>query len=196
MTFVARYLTHPEVVIDPNVPVTQWPLNDLGRRRTEQVAVAPNRLQRTTRIISSAETKATQTAGILGTALAVTPEIRPAMHENDRSATGYLTADAFETARLDFFGKPDVSMQGWETARAAQRRIVSEVEHCLTRTPDGDILFIGHGGVGTLLLCALAGHPIDPKYDQTGGGGNWFEFDLDTRVPSGWYPMEALAHQR
>ena len=32
------FLTHPEVVIDPAVPITQWPLNAVGRERAERFA--------------------------------------------------------------------------------------------------------------------------------------------------------------
>ena len=33
-----RYLTHPEVVIDPSIPVPQWRLSPMGRARAEYVA--------------------------------------------------------------------------------------------------------------------------------------------------------------
>ena len=32
------FLTHPEVVIDPAVPVPRWPLSQTGRRRAAWVA--------------------------------------------------------------------------------------------------------------------------------------------------------------
>lgn len=80
------------------------------------------------------------------------------------------------------------------TAEDAQHRIVTEVEACLARPQEGDILFVGHGGVGTLLLCALSGIGIDRRFDQgPGGGGCWFAFDAQLRRPQcGWQPMEAL----
>jgi broad specificity phosphatase PhoE len=57
-----------------------------------------------------------------------------------------------------------------------------------------NVLFVGHGGVGTLLFCALSGIEISRQYDQgAGGGGCWFEFSITGRKPlSGWQPMEAL----
>ena len=59
----------------------------------------------------------------------------------------------------------------------------------------GDVLFVGHGGVGTLLLCALLGVPISRAYDQgPGGGGNVFAFRWQPRQAlSRWQPMETLA---
>ena len=115
------------------------------------------------------------------------------MHENDRSSTGFLPPHEFERVADTFFAAPDTSVRGWETARAAQARIVAEVTACIALYPEGDVLFVGHGAVGTLLWCHLAGVGIDRRHDQPAGGGNWFSFrDDDRRPDAGWRPMEAL----
>ncbi len=116
------------------------------------------------------------------------------MHENDRSATGFLHADEFETVANQFFTHPEKSVRGWETAAAAQSRIITEVRECLREHPETDILFVGHGGVGTLLFCHLSGLPISREYDQgSGGGGCFFEFQsLQSKPKSGWQPLENL----
>ena len=80
---------------------------------------------------------------------------------------------------------------------AAQARVVGEVHRLLAQIPAaddaGDVLFVGHGGVGTLLYCALAGLPIDRRHDQLAGGGCVFAFDLPDGLPHGpWAPMESL----
>ncbi|WP_306235158.1 hypothetical protein [Bradyrhizobium sp. Bra64] len=41
-----------------------------------------------------------------------------------------------------------------------------EAEAVLARNRPGDILFVGHGAVGTLLFCHFSGHPIDRVHDQ------------------------------
>lgn len=42
-----------------------------------------------------------------------------------------------------------------------------------------------------VIYCALAGLPIDRRYDQPQGGGNWFPFDIDSRqVRHNWRSME------
>jgi broad specificity phosphatase PhoE len=58
--------------------------------------------------------------------------------------------------------------------------------------PSTPIAFIGHGGVGTLLRCHLAGLPIARIHDQpSNGGGNIHAFRLDDLKPlTGWVPME------
>ncbi|ETX29467.1 hypothetical protein [Roseivivax isoporae] len=59
---------------------------------------------------------------------------------------------------------------------------------------DGDVLFVGHGGVGTLLVRALSGLPIDRRVDRgPGGGGNGFGVGPGGRRPlTGRQAMETL----
>src|SRR5712692_5078564 len=192
MTTHIRYLTHPQVKIDPAVPVPSWGLSDVGRTRTQTLANTgwPSG---TTQIISSGERKAIETAEIIGGELNVTVEVREAMHENDRSATGFLPPNEFETVANQFFAHPLVSIQGWERAIDAQLRIVREVEHVLARNRAGDVLFIGHGGVGTLLYCHYFGFAIDRTFDKPAGGGYFFAFtEKGRRVQHSWRRIEDL----
>ena len=186
------YITHPQVKIDPAVPVPKWGLNDVGRARAEAVAAKPW-VREIRRIISSDETKAIELAGILADVAGVDVEIVEGAHENDRSATGFLPPPEFEKAADWFFAHPTESFHGWERAADAQARIVSVVNtilagHDLTQP----IAFVGHGGVGTLLRCHLAGLPIARDKDQPpNGGGNVHAFRLRDLAPlSGWVPME------
>ena len=162
---IVRYLTHPQVQIDPAVPVPQWGLSPVGRVRTETAASA-NWLANTTQIIASGERKAIETAEIIAAQLGLMIEIREAMHENDRSATGFLKPVEFEVVADQFFAEPHLSVRGWERAVDAQARIVREAEAVLARNRPGDVLFVGHGAVGTLLFCHFSGHPIDRVHDQ------------------------------
>jgi len=192
MTTHIRYLTHPQVKIDPAVPIPSWGLSEVGRTRTETLANT-GWLSGTTQIISSGERKAIETAEIIGGELNVTIEGREAMHENDRSATGFLPPDEFETVANEFFAHPLVSIQGWERAIDAQLRIVREVEHVLARNRAGDVLFVGHGAVGTLLFCHYSGLAIDRAHDQPAGGGHCFTLVKDgRRVLHPWRRMEDL----
>jgi len=188
-----RYLTHPQVRIDPAVPVPEWGLSDIGSQRVERLA-ASGALAGTTTIVCSAEQKAIETAEPLAERLGLSLQVRARMHENDRSATGFLPPDEFETVADAFFASPDISVRGWERAVDAQSRIVREVQAVLASAPAGDILLVGHGGVGTLLYCHLAGLPIDRRHDQPAGGGNFFTAHRDgSAVPRGWVPMEELS---
>lgn len=189
---IARYLTHPEVTIDPNIPVTDWGLNEVGHGRIRAL-IASNILNETTFVVSSGERKARDTAEPIALNLGATLTIAPGAHENDRSATGYLPLEEFEATADAFFEKPETSVRGWETAVAAQTRIVAEVNKALKTHTNGDILFVGHGAVGTLLYCHLARRPISRKLDQFAGGGCLFSFDVRTGTPlDHWRRIEDL----
>lgn len=194
MTATAFYASHPQVQIDPAVPVPLWGLSAIGRERAI-LASHQEWAQQITRIISSAETKAIETANIFAARLGLTPDIREHMHENDRSATGFLPPAEFETVADAFFASPNSSIRGWETAAAAQARIISEVDTVLAaHEGGGDILVVGHGAVGTLLMTHLLGLPVSRTLDQPGGGGNVFAFDLLTRaVIHRWRRFEEMA---
>jgi broad specificity phosphatase PhoE len=186
------YITHPQVEIDPNVPVPDWGLSVTGRARALKTAQLPwaATLQR---VIASAERKAVETAELLVSLSGTPVEIASDMHENDRSTTGFLPPPEFEIAADWFFANPDESFRGWERAIDAQARIVSAVTRLLdAHDPAMPIAFVGHGGVGTLLRCHLAHQPIARDWDQPPGGGNLYAFSLADRVPScDWTPMEA-----
>ena len=190
---IVRYLSHPQVAIDPNVPVERWGLNELGSQRVAALASSGG-LRATRVVISSGETKAIETAAPLAAALGVEHRVREAMHENDRSATGFLPPAEFEGVADQFFAAPEASVRGWERASDAQARIVRETFAALAEAPAGDVLLVGHGAVGTLLMCHLAGWPIDRSRDQPGGGGgNFFAFERDgLRLLHGWAPMETI----
>ncbi|MCA8884303.1 MAG: histidine phosphatase family protein [Rhodobacteraceae bacterium] len=192
MPRLVRYLSHPQVRIDPAVPVPQWGLSPEGAARVAALARS-GALSGTVRVVSSLETKAVETALPLAQALGCPLQCHTVMGENDRSATGFLPGPEFEATADAFFARPDRSVRGWETAKAAQSRIVAAVRDCLATPDDGDLLLVGHGAVGTLLYCHLAGHPIDRRFDQPAGGGNLFAFCRDTgAVSGGWQPLETL----
>jgi broad specificity phosphatase PhoE len=113
------------------------------------------------------------------------------MHENDRSATGFLPPPEFEAVADQFFANPHKSIRGWERAIDAQQRIVGEVEAVLGAADTGDIAFVGHGGVGTLLLLSLSGREISREADQPAGGGNYFAYDIGAkRVVHEWQSID------
>jgi broad specificity phosphatase PhoE len=185
------YVSHPQVRIDPAVPVPRWSLSPTGRARLVAVLGRPWAAGLKA-VIASDEVKAVETATLLAEASGAELTVAPGLHENDRSATGFLPPAEFETVADAFFARPDASVRGWERAVDAQARVVAAVRRALAAAPAGDIAFSGHGGVGTLLSCALAGDAIDRRFDQPpNGGGNVFAFDRATlRVLHRWRPIE------
>lgn len=196
---VVRYVTHPQVRISAEIPVPRWGLSDVGRTRAEQLCARPW-LAGVGRLVSSGETKALETAAIVAVATGLAVEVREALHENDRSSTGFVPGERFDALADAFFASPEVSVEGWETSADAQRRVVAETADLFGSSASvvgPDVLIVGHGATGTLLLCHLLGVPISRAYDQsTGGeaapgGGNVWAYDLDRRqVRHPWRAME------
>ena len=193
MARMIRYITHPQVEIDPKVDICKWGLNILGKARVDALAQS-GALHGTRAIFSSTETKALETAAPLAEALGCEVHVDELLGENDRRATGFLPPDEFEATADLFFANPTQSVRGWETAQRAQARIVRVFNTCLKHAPEGDVLFVGHGAVGTLLWCHLSGHTIDRQYDQgAGGGGSYFEMCTAKDTPDfGWRAIETL----
>lgn len=187
------YVSHPEVAIDPAIPVPDWGLSARGRERASAFAPHPL-LASAGRIVASRENKAIETAEILAAPHGLAIEIRDDLHENDRSATGFLPPDAFEATANRFFAEPETSIRGWERAIDAQRRIVGAVTAILAEQPEVETtVMVGHGGVGTLLLCHAGGFAIDRRHDQAGGGGNVLVIATDPlRLLAPWTRMEEL----
>lgn len=192
MSRVLRYLSHPQVKIDADIPVPEWGLSDLGRERAKRFARS-GALSQTRSIYSSAETKAVETAQLIADFLRIKPIQRPNTHENDRSGTGFLEPAEFERVANAFFAAPNDSIRGWERAIDAQSRIVDETQKIIEHAEPDDILMVGHGGVGTLLYCHFAGVSISREHDQPGGGGNVLAVDLETmKIIHPWRPLEQV----
>ncbi|WP_158930075.1 histidine phosphatase family protein [Acidisphaera sp. S103] len=187
---IIHFITHPEVTIDPAVPITDWPLSPVGMRRM-RLALERPWLVGVRAVFSSTERKAVDAASILADQFGLRPVVVEGLGENDRSATGYLPQAEFEAVADEFFARPDESVRGWERAADAQRRIVDAVDQVIaTATTAGDIAIVSHGGVGALLLSHLKGVPISRSDDQP-GGGNVYSFGVsDRRLLSGWRRIE------
>jgi broad specificity phosphatase PhoE len=192
----ALYITHPEVILDPAIPSTRWRLSPEGRARAEAFArlpaLAPVRL-----LIASAETKTMETAELLA---ASGPKLLTGenFHENDRSSTGVVSAERLEALLDALYAHPEQSPGGWESAATSRARVLQATTDAVTRYGDrAPLAFIGHGTVGTLLKCHLAGRVATRAEDQRRmahpGGGNIFAFTLpEMRLLSDWVPMEAF----
>lgn len=193
-----RYISHADVIKDPDVPVPRWGLNPVGRQRVEALA-DQDWLGRIGRLVSSDETKAVETATILAERWDLVVEIRPETGETDRSATGYVTEERHTELAARYFAAPTESADGWERAVDSQRRVVEALADLVGESPDPseqpgrpDVAVVGHGGVGTLLWSHLAGRPIAQADDQPHQGHYW-TFDRSTGVMlHRWWPIDVI----
>jgi broad specificity phosphatase PhoE len=186
------FVTHPDVVIDPEIPVPRWPLSERGRSRMRRL-LAQAWIPHVTAIYCSTEQKAIDGAAILSDALGMSFHQVAALGENDRSATGYLPQREFEATADAFFARSTECVRGWERAVDAQVRIIEAVEHIVSIAPGtGSIVAVSHGGVGTLLLCHLKGVPISRTEEQPGAaGGSYVLFHMPSRMlVHTWKPID------
>ncbi len=195
---VIVFITHPEVVIDPAVPVPRWPLSPVGRARMEALA---ERLagREVAAVWSSDEQKAMDGAQILARRLGAPHRINPALGENGRESTGYIAPPEFWEVVDQFFARPDENVRGWEKARDAQARIIGAVAEVDRTTAPGVVLVVSHGGVGALLTAHLQNVEIGQEdRPQHAGGGCYLVIDRGPlRLKQSWRaiedPAEALA---
>lgn len=182
------FVSHPQVVVDPEVPVTQWSLSHEGKQALQSF-LQKNIWPVPEMVWCSDETKAQQTAESLAQYFACPFETHAALGENDRSATGFLPVAEFEQVADCFFAQPEESIRGWEKAIDAQARICEAVAALLlkaSRSGYKKTAIAGHGATGTLLYCALAGLQISRQYDQPSQGHYWC-YDLDKQqMLHGW----------
>ncbi|WP_299695011.1 histidine phosphatase family protein [uncultured Tateyamaria sp.] len=182
------FVTHPEVVVDPDRPVTDWTLRDTGRARATAFA-SHSAVADVTHIWTSAERKARETADILAARRGIPVATHADLGENDRSATGFLPPDQFEAAADMFFAQPGDSFRGWETAQAAQARVVGATQTILSQHAGTDLMIVAHGAVGTLLWCHLTGSAISRDHDQPRQGCYWVANLPDLTVHGPWQPI-------
>jgi broad specificity phosphatase PhoE len=182
------FLTHPEVVIEPAVPVPRWPLSGTGRRRARLFVDEALAGRAVAAAWSSDEQKAMDGGEIIATELGVPHRIDPELAENDRSSTGYIAPPEFWAVVAEFFARPDESIRGWATARDEQSRIVRAVTRIARDAPPGDLVIVSHGGVGQLLAAHLQGVAIGQEdKPQHPGGGCWLELDREIlTITRGW----------
>ena len=166
------FITHPEVIVDPECRIEDWGLSDAGRRRASHF-VQSGFLSDVTAIWSSTELKAMETAGIFADHLELPVVTDPLLGENDRSATGFLPPTEFEAAADAFFAAPETSFRGWERALDAQNRIETATRRIVAQHHRGDLAIVSHGAVGTLLYCTLKNLPISRAHDQPSQGHYW-----------------------
>lgn len=194
MSQALYFITHPEVVVDPAVPVPQWPLSERGRDRMRRL-LARDWFASIAAIHCSAERKAIDGAAILAEARGTQVHTHVELGEIDRSATGYLPHDEHEATADALFAHPEQSIRGWESARSAQERIVRAVSTIAANCDrSGPVAVVSHGGVGTLLLCHLRSLPIARVHEQPGSsGGHYFLCDFpDGAVVHGWRAIDAM----
>ena len=154
MTNVNRKLIlikHASPQVQPDLPPEQWPLSDEGKARCEALARAVAAYSPVA-VVSSEETKATETAEIVARHLGVPHHVAADLHEHDRSNVPQLRSAEFISMMELLFRRPNDLVLGKETAVAALSRFESAIDEVVLGHPEGNVAVVSHGTVIALLL--------------------------------------------
>ncbi len=128
-----------------------WQLSQEGRKRCGPLADKLRRFD-LTRIVSSNEPKAVETAELLASQLSRTHIVRPGLQETDRTGLGFRGFEAYQETFRRFFAEPDMVIVGTETAEEARGRFATAVGGVLEEFPDQTLAIVAHGAVISLLV--------------------------------------------
>lgn len=148
-------IRHSHSRVDPGRPPEEWSLTRRGVE--EATALAPS-LARfgPTRLLSSPEPKARQTAEILGRQLGLTVHTVDGLREHDRTGVPFFgSQEEFELRVTELFERPTERVLGRESAEEAHIRFSSAVEEVLQSCLDECTAFVTHGTVISLFLGGL-----------------------------------------
>jgi len=137
-------------------PAREWTLSEIGRERARKLAEIL-RPYGSEFIASSTESKAVETASIVGEALSLQFHTALGLHEHDRSSSPYYSADEFHALIQKFFDQKDILVFGSETASEALARFRSAVEVILDIHKDTAVVIVSHGTVISLFVSWLTG---------------------------------------
>jgi broad specificity phosphatase PhoE len=143
----------PEIRRD--VPAAEWRLSHDGVARVRELArklPAPD----ATRVYTSVEPKAKETARLLAEEWDMACEAIPGLHEHERPEAQVMTRDAFELKMRELFARKAERVFGAESAERARRRFTMAVMKLVSSTP-GDVIVVTHGTVITLFVAEAAG---------------------------------------
>lgn len=178
-------ITHPDVVIDPNQSIDEWALSQKGLDRAKDL-MTETFWKDISVIYTSTEPKAKTVAEIAARKFNIPIFEKKCLVEIDRSSTGFMPYNEFMETVMSFFKNPDKSCRGWETARAAMKRVSSCVEDMMQKSREKNVVLVGHGAAFALLLSYIKS--VEPSFDLCQDGVGFIsEIDWGKReIISSW----------
>jgi broad specificity phosphatase PhoE len=142
---------HAPPEIAPQVVSHSWVLSEEGRHRCSWLAEELN-AQGITRLYSSLEPKALETAALVAIRLGLALEPRSNLHECDRTGLGFVSQDELQRRLREFFEQPDHSVIGGETANSAFERFSGAISNILSEGHSQPLAIVTHGIVLSLFV--------------------------------------------
>lgn len=172
-------ITHPDVFIDPNQAIDKWKLSEKGIDRARAL-LNKSFWKDVSAIYSSTEPKAKTVAEMAGQKYNIPVIENENLVEIDRSSTGFMPYEKFMDTVRDFFKNPDESCRGWESARAARKRVSLATEEIMQKNNENNIVLLGHGAAFALLISYIKS--MEPTFDLCQDGVGFIsEIDWNTR---------------
>ena len=136
-------IRHSIPEVDPSRPASEWPLNEEGIERCEDIA---SRLERFLPAVmfSSPETKAKETAQHIGLCIGIDFSVREDLREHRRPAA-FLPQSEFRENIRGLFASPDRIVYGSESSHDVAARLESEIRRALFIHTGQNILMVTHG---------------------------------------------------
>lgn len=152
-------IRHSEPVVDPEIPPTQWKLSDRGVQRAGLLAeyLADRGINA---LYSSGESKAVQTAEIVGTSTGLPVDVVHDLREHDRGNTTIIGAEKWRSLVIESIRKQDEQIYGSEPVGNARMRFRTAIRKIMQPAQDQVVAVIAHGTVISTFVAELL--KIDP----------------------------------
>ena len=136
-------IRHATPRVDPSVAPADWALSPAGLEQSASLAKDLTGYLPAI-LLSSTESKAAQTAEIIGKALGLAVTLREALQEHRRPGV-YLPRDLFESRIAAYFENPSVVVFGEESCDEVGARFQTELDSRFRRAQGRNVLAVTHG---------------------------------------------------
>lgn len=146
-------MKHAMPTVTATLPSNQWTLTEEGIKDSKVLAENLSQYQ-FSKIFSSNEPKAIQTARTIGEVLSKNVEVMEGLHEHERESKRVIhERDEWHELIKKFFEYPDELILGDETATSAKNRFSSSLHQLIDDQKDEeDIIVVTHGTVMSLFI--------------------------------------------
>jgi len=165
-------IRHAKTTPDPSSSAKDWSLAVGAEDACKELAgrLEPLNL---TKLISSIEPKAHNTAKFLGSQLDIPVSQADNLHEQDRSGAPFLSETAFQNNMRQNFEHPDKLIWGKETTAEALSRFTTTLKQLVDTNPNDKLGIVTHGTVISLLVA---------KYNFIDGYDFWQKLQMPDMV--------------
>ncbi|MFQ5831232.1 MAG: histidine phosphatase family protein [Candidatus Thorarchaeota archaeon] len=163
MATLIHFLRHAETRIDPDTSPSRWHVTREGVK-TARMLASSGMFDKVDLVVTSAESKAIETARPFAVKLGLEIIIEPRFNELERVG-GHIESQNEYLRRVQLaFRNQDSSAHGWETAASAIRRFEQGIRSIESEIESDTVLVVSHGLVLSLYFATLL--DVDDVYER------------------------------